>query len=337
MPIEGFAADRIERLGKIRLGIRVPSTKDPTKTYPRATEYFVVPPEVQKVHGEKPTELPIMFPTPDPAEWLSHYYRCYSQSFGLICIGNGIKANQKTDMSTGAIVDRDTKEGNWEWREITCEGEECPYFEKKTCRGMMFLNVILPKVPGIGVYQLVTSSRHSRMNILSMINTLQKMASRVNATIDFVPFTLRLEPQTANPVGGKQKTIHVVHIRAEDLKIEDFIRLATSRSMRERLRLAAPAAQTPEEAAKEELPEDLELPLDEPSEEDTSKGKGKPAAEKGKDKPADKPADKKKPERVKQVDAEKMVVDFFGHDGWDKFAVPGMKVKFNVESWDQLT
>ena len=279
MPINGFAADRIERLGKIRLGIRIPGSKDPSKTYPRATEYFVVPPEVQAVHGEKPTELPIMFPTPDVDEWLSHYYRCYSQSYGLVCIGNGIKANQKTDKSTGAIVDRETKEGNWEWREVSCEGEECPYFEKKACRGMMFLNVILPKVPGIGVYQLVTGSRNSRMNILSMINTLQKMASRVNATIDFVPFTLSLEPQTANPIGGKQKTIYVVHLRAGDLKIEDFMRLATSRSMRERLRLAAPAAQTPEEAAKEELPEDLEFPLDEPEAEPPSKGKGKAAAE----------------------------------------------------------
>jgi hypothetical protein len=53
---------RLPRLEKVRLGIKVQGDKNP---YPRPVDYFVCPPEVQKVYTEKPRELRIMFPTED--------------------------------------------------------------------------------------------------------------------------------------------------------------------------------------------------------------------------------------------------------------------------------
>jgi hypothetical protein len=45
---------RLPRLGKIRLGIKCKSVSTGNE-YPKEVEYFVCPPEVQKVYGEKPT------------------------------------------------------------------------------------------------------------------------------------------------------------------------------------------------------------------------------------------------------------------------------------------
>ena len=61
-PIKGISEiRRMPRLGKVRLGIKV---EEPKKNpYPRPTDYFVLPELVQKYLGEKPTKIPIMFPT----------------------------------------------------------------------------------------------------------------------------------------------------------------------------------------------------------------------------------------------------------------------------------
>ena len=70
-PIKGISdRPRLPRLGKIRLGIKV--EEEGKKPYPRAVDYFVCPPEVQAVLGEKPRSLPIAFPTDDPDQWASH-------------------------------------------------------------------------------------------------------------------------------------------------------------------------------------------------------------------------------------------------------------------------
>ena len=50
---------RAPRAGKIHLGEKVTNAKG--TTYPKATPYFVCPPEVQAVYGDKPTSLKVMF------------------------------------------------------------------------------------------------------------------------------------------------------------------------------------------------------------------------------------------------------------------------------------
>ena len=113
-PIKGISdIVRMPRLGKIRLGEKI--EKPGKHPYPKACDSFVCPPQVQKVFGEKPTKLRIMFPTEDPSQWAQQWLRCYSMSQGLVCIGNGRTCRRKVDTETGDIANSETKE--WVWKD----------------------------------------------------------------------------------------------------------------------------------------------------------------------------------------------------------------------------
>jgi 5S rRNA maturation endonuclease (ribonuclease M5) len=218
MPIQGQSEIiRLDRLGKIRLGERVPDPKHEGQTIPRARDYFVVPPEVQAVYGSQPKELTITFPTDDESRFLREEYRCYGRSYMLSCHGDGIHAMQKTDLQTGAMVDRDTT-GDWEWREMTCDPDTCPMYTSKQCRPMMSLQFMLPEVPGLGVWELTTTSRHSRLNIRG---TLHLVRWATGGRVRFIPLKLTLGPQDVVPPKGTKKTVWIVHLR-QDFKLSDL-------------------------------------------------------------------------------------------------------------------
>ncbi len=81
MPIKGTSElVRMPRLGKIHLGIKV--EREGKSSYPKPTDYFVCPPEVQAIFGKEPKSLEIMFPCDDPELFASQYLRCYSLSLG---------------------------------------------------------------------------------------------------------------------------------------------------------------------------------------------------------------------------------------------------------------
>lgn len=219
MPIEGVSnIVRMPRLGKIHLGIKV---ERPGKhPYPQATDYFVVPDEVADIFGEKPKELEIMFPIEDSDQFAQQWYRCYSMTQGLVCIGDGVSSRRKFDLKTGAIAGRDTKA--WEWKEgWPCDPQECPEYLSKRCRRVMNLQVLIPQVPGLGVWQIDTSSFYSIVNINSMIKLLKNLAGRCS----FIPLTLALGPIEVTPPGQTKKTVHIMHIK-KDMKLADIARIA---------------------------------------------------------------------------------------------------------------
>lgn len=219
MPIEGLSdLVRIPRLGKIHLGVKVKS-KDKDVQYPKATDYFVVPDEVKAVYGEKPTELQIMFPIDDPELFAQQWLRAYSMTQGLICIGNGVEAHRKMDVATGAIANHETKD--WEWREMSCDPQECQEYQTKRCRRVMNLQFLLPEVPGLGVYQIDTSSFYSIVNINSMIKMLKGILGRCS----MVPLTLTLGPIEVFPPGQTKKTVHIMHIK-KDIKLSQLAQIA---------------------------------------------------------------------------------------------------------------
>jgi hypothetical protein len=219
MPIEGVSElVRIPRLGKIHLGVKVKS-KEKKSEYPKATDYFVVPDEVREVYGEKPTELQIMFPVEDPELFAQQWLRAYSMTQGLVCIGSGVEARRKVDVATGAMADHETKD--WDWREITCDPQECPEYQTKRCRRVMNLQFLLPEVPGLGVYQIDTSSFYSIVNINSMIKMLKGMLGRCS----MIPLTLALGPIEVSPPGLTKKTVHVMHIK-KNIKLSQLAQLA---------------------------------------------------------------------------------------------------------------
>jgi len=210
---------RIPRLGKIHLGVKVKSDKGKGTEYPKPTDYFVAPEEVQAVYGEKPKELDIMFPVEDPEMCAQQWLRAYSMSQGLVCIGDGLEAKRKMDVETGAIANRETNQ--WEWHQVTCNPQECPEYQTKRCRRVMNLQFLLPKVPGLGVYQIDTSSFYSIVNINSMIKMLQGMLGRFS----MIPLVLALGQIEVSPPGEKKKRVYIMHVK-KNIAIAELARVA---------------------------------------------------------------------------------------------------------------
>lgn len=209
MAIKGLSEQRrLPRLGKIRLGIKKVSQRTRGE-YPVATDYFVCPPEVVAVYGQKPKKLDVIIPLEDEEVWASQYYRQYSMSRGLVCKGDGETCRRMVDNATGELAGKDTKEITWcEGGE--CLGQDCADYKGKACQEVMNLQVMLPKVPGLGIWQIDTGSIHSIMNINNCATMIRAMCGRVS----WIPLVLSLEPTIVNnPDDGRKKTVYCMHLR----------------------------------------------------------------------------------------------------------------------------
>ena len=188
---------RLPRLGKIRLGIKMVSQKT-GKEFPRETEYFVCPPEVQKHFGEKPKELPIMFPIEDREIVFPQAYKFYGKSKGLKCIGNGEEALRTNEKG--------------EFEEIACP---CDFLEKKKCQRRGHLMVVIPKVSLGGVYQIDVGSYHSIVDINSGIEYVKEQVKRFS----WVPLILKRLPKETFE-GDARNIHHTLHVHLpEDMSI----------------------------------------------------------------------------------------------------------------------
>ncbi|MBA7550974.1 hypothetical protein ES705_43505 [subsurface metagenome] len=208
---------RIPRLGKVRLGIKVePEGKNP---YPRATDYFVVTDEIKEYVGDMPKKLNIIFPTEKVDEFAQQWLRCYSFTQGLVCKGDGRSAIRKIDVETGDVARHTTQE--WVFKDWGCDPDTCEQYLEKQCRRVMNLLFMMPDVPGLGVWQLDTTSFYSIVNINSCVDLIRRICGRIS----FIPLNLSLEPLEVTPPGITKKTVHVLTIRSE-VKLADIQRLA---------------------------------------------------------------------------------------------------------------
>ena len=250
-PIKGLTEQRrLPRLGKIRLGIKKKSERTGNE-YPSATDYFVCPPEVQEVYGPKPKRLEIIIPVEDDELWASQYYRQYSRTRGLTCKGDGETCRRMIDRATGAVANRDTKNGNVAWEEgLPCEGKVCSYYQQKACQEVMNLQFLLPRVKGLGIWQIDTGSINSIRNINSCAAMIRAVCDRVS----WIPLVLSLEPtEVVNPDDGKKKVVHCLNLRHEAGLAE---LLSTSHKPKAELLIAAPAEdEEPEDKTTEVEPE----------------------------------------------------------------------------------
>ena len=218
MPIHNLTTQRrLPRMGKIRLGVKVVNQNG--REYPKAVDYFVCPPEVREVYGEQPRALDIILPVDSEELVASTWYKAYSASRGLVCKGDGLSANRLIDAGqksiepdtgvvTGPIARREAPSTEMAMG-ITCPGRDCTYHESNQCRELMSLQFLMPTVPGLGVWQLDTSSYHSIVNIYSGMELIRG----IFGTVAMVPLTLSLEPLEVSPEGFK-KTVHVLHLRS---------------------------------------------------------------------------------------------------------------------------
>lgn len=174
MPIYGISDfKRLPRLGKIKLGKKQKTSKG--TEYPVQTRYFVCPEEIQSVYGKEPTELDIMFPLNDVEIVFPQYMKLYGKT-GLKCKGDGRNAMA---MIGGVLKEKTCTPGAKE-----CQG----------CKPIGTLNVLLPKVPGFGVWQIWTSSWNSIVNLNSSIDMIRAMTG---GKIAFIPLQLQLQEHNA--------------------------------------------------------------------------------------------------------------------------------------------
>lgn len=193
---------RLPRLGKIKLGIKVKSSRG--TEYPKDVDYFVCPPEVQLKYGERPVELEIMFPVDNEDQVFPQALKVYSKTGGLLCRGDGEQAERRRmhvvlTTATGAVlddarprlIDGASPEGDPnEWVPVSCIG--CPLRIKQgdrpaPCSAKANLMVMLYNVNVGGVYQIDTGSVNNIINLNSSFDYVRGLVGR----IAMVPFKLR--------------------------------------------------------------------------------------------------------------------------------------------------
>jgi len=183
--IAGFRRTQfLPRLGKIRLGIKVKTAKG--TEYPKETDYFVCPPEVIAVYGEKPTSLDILLPSEDPNIVVPYCYKKYGSNQKLHCKGNGeiaIGQNEKGEMV-----------------EKKCP---CEDLKNKKCSQRGHLMVIIPRVSLGGVYQIDTGSTSNINKVMDAMLYWQTMAGHCKG----IPLTIERVPEKLeDPISHKMNT-----------------------------------------------------------------------------------------------------------------------------------
>jgi len=279
MPIRGLSEQgRIPRIGKIHLGVKVQSEKNPNVWYPKATPYFVLTdaPYVREVYPDKPIELRIMFPAESDEKIASQYYRAYKQITGLVCKGDGYKATARVDsakwrgkVELGIWANSESKET--QMVEIPCAGvgydgcPPCPAYENKDCKRIMMLQFFVLGCRRFGIHQLDTSSVNSILNINGMLDVMRN--NRVlGGNVSGVKLLLTLVPQEViSPDDSKRKTVYVLQLTAEE-DVEELRRLTAQ--------TAVPAMP---EGRGEETPQVVEGDVIEPDEEKAGEFFGDPS------------------------------------------------------------
>lgn len=260
MPVKGLSErKRVPRVGKIHLGIR-----DEKKGFPKAVDYFVVSEDqstsaeaakaFHEVYGEKPTELDVVFLTDDIDDWADPWRKSYSNSWGLLCRGDGEEAWAMWDEAAEGPRPPELEKGTWAtadtvaWhkQKIPCHGPECPLTIAGKCKTVMNLQFMLPKVRGIGVWQIDTGSRNSIENVRNGAQMIMAFRNRIRG----IPLKLRLvKKEVTPPDGKKKKTVWVMKLSKDGVTPEQFLGEVSL--------LPADRLMLPEPVDDGEMPEDL--------------------------------------------------------------------------------
>jgi hypothetical protein len=217
---------RLPRLGTIRLGIKLRSQKT-GKEYPKETAYFVVPDEVARVYGERPTELEIMLPLNEQESVFPQSYKFYGSSRGLKCQGNGELA-MYVDENTGEMLERECP---------------CELLDQGKCKQTGTLMVMIPRVSVGGVYQIRTSSYNSIVDVNSGLDYVSALIGR----FAMVPLKLRRTPIETHHNGSKQTHYTLQVIFDYDIDTLNKLREDNMRVLEHpRYELPAPKDENPE-------------------------------------------------------------------------------------------
>lgn len=179
---------RMPRLGKVRLGKKVQGQRG---MYPTEVDYFVFddPAHVAKLgFADNPQDLKaidVML----PSESLEENFPCALKSYkasGLFCEGDGEAALRRQP------------DGSWKERECPCE---LLTKDKPECKATGVLNIMIPKISVGGVFQIVTGSKTSIMDVQSGIEHVRELIGRVK----LVPLKLERVPTEITYTNPKTK------------------------------------------------------------------------------------------------------------------------------------
>lgn len=244
MAIKGLSeVRRLPRLGKIRLGIKKKTAAG--KEYPAEVDYFILDPqtpselenqklkdEFHKLYGEQPKSIGIMFPVASSDVYFPQFYKRYGSGAALKCKGDGEVASCTTkEYAAGLKVLGEDEMG---LIKVVCAGKECPYYKKKECTEVGTLQILLPELPGAGVWQISTGSFHSIVNVNSCIEYIKAVCGRAH----MIPLTLERREQEIVHEGHKTKH-YILHINM-DFKLADIQRYAMIDPTKVLLELPAP-------------------------------------------------------------------------------------------------
>jgi hypothetical protein len=211
---------QLTRLGKIRLGIKVPIASKNAEcrkknhpneeicmfcSYPVQTDYFVFdepgdyPPGIRealnKEYGEKPTSLQFFFPTENRSLVFPQALKYYKGP-RLFCRGDGMTATRVDEASGGMFS-----------MKCPCE------FLGNGCAPRASLMIALYKIKIHGVFQVDTGSIHNIIRTNSFMNEIggepehpETVYQSLLRRISYVPLRLSLIPQQINIPDGKTVT-----------------------------------------------------------------------------------------------------------------------------------
>lgn len=223
---------RLPRLGKIRLGIKKTGSSG---EFPAEVDYFVSPPEVQRVYGPRPKALRIMIPLEDTGQVFPQAYKWYGSGSGLKCKGDGQAALRRwADVEPGLQTKIGGTHDPNDLVEIPCP---CPRLKSGDCGVKGHLMVLLPDVSLSGIYQIDTGSSYNIIEVNSSIDFLRSLLGH----IAFVPLTLKREP-TEITYQGKRRTHYLLKLTFDgDLQAVQRVRETASASALPPLALPVPS------------------------------------------------------------------------------------------------
>ena len=246
MAIKGLSeVRRLPRLGKIRLGIK--EKKQGGVEYPKEVDYFILDPqtpselenkklveEFQKRYGDKPKQIPIMIPIGDIDVVFPQFYKRYGKTTMLQCKGDGETAVcSSQEFTEGLNVVDKTETG---LPIVECKGADCPYFKNRKCARVATLQVLLPEMPGSGVWQVSTGSWNSIVNLNSCLDYVKQMTGR----FQMLPLVLeRREQFIQQKDGTKGRRHYILHINL-NISLTDLQKYAQIDSTKIMLSLPAP-------------------------------------------------------------------------------------------------
>lgn len=204
MPIVGLTdSTRPTLLGMIRIGEKKRSVNT-GKEYPSKLDHFIFDPKVEDerqraailaaiegVYGKTPKLLRVKFHSNNPTDIFDANY-CLWQASGLLCKGDGKTALRlddkyvqmreqrapKTGTDPDDRIEDETLDGETYTRVVCHTPGACAYalargaHGKPGCAAKGFLRVILPDLPGLGVWGLSTGSINSIAQLNSAVQYL---------------------------------------------------------------------------------------------------------------------------------------------------------------------